>query len=168
MGIQLDDLPDHEGYAARLLPDGTLTASWTADTKEFVAWVAACDCGLPGYSSHGRTTWYGTVEYPPTEDGREQALQEWKQTHADQLLQQAAPAGLSQRVTDLLTELQELMRTRPMSALPELRRIERHADRLLREAVTGARTQQQTWAEIGAALNMSRQSAHQRFSPGRP
>jgi hypothetical protein len=48
MGLILDDLYDHEGYAARRLPDGTLTGTWTYATREFSAYVAACGCGWHG------------------------------------------------------------------------------------------------------------------------
>ncbi len=49
MGTTLDDLYEHEGYAARKLPDGTLTGTWSAATKEFLAFVPACSCSLRGY-----------------------------------------------------------------------------------------------------------------------
>lgn len=39
---------EHEGYAARALPEGTLTSSWTLETDEFRGYVAACGCGWTG------------------------------------------------------------------------------------------------------------------------
>ena len=72
MGTILDDLYDHEGYAVRRLPDGTLTGTWTAATREFTAYVAGCDCGRRG-----------TREYPPTEEGWELAVQAWGTEHAE-------------------------------------------------------------------------------------
>jgi hypothetical protein len=72
MGAILDDLYDHEGYAVRRLPDGTLTGTWTHATREFIAYVAGCDCG-----------WRGTREYPPTEEGWELAVQAWGNEHAE-------------------------------------------------------------------------------------
>ena len=59
MGMIFEDLEDHEGYAARRLPDGTLTSTWTQDTAAFDAYVGACTCG-----------WTGTDQHPPTEAGR--------------------------------------------------------------------------------------------------
>ncbi|MFP5372167.1 MAG: hypothetical protein ACLGI3_15675 [Actinomycetes bacterium] len=59
----------HEGVAARKLPDGTLTSSWTADTTEFVAFVARCSCGWEGGS------------HPPTEEGADAAYGDWWDNH---------------------------------------------------------------------------------------
>jgi hypothetical protein len=79
MGTILDDLYDHEGYAVRRLPDGTLTGTWTHATREFTAYVAGCDCG-----------WRGTREYPPTEEGWELAVQAWRTEHAEPELDRQA------------------------------------------------------------------------------
>jgi hypothetical protein len=46
---------DHEGYAARILPDGTETAVWTYETREFRAYRTRCACG-----------WRGSGRYPAT------------------------------------------------------------------------------------------------------
>jgi len=56
MGTILGDLDDHEGYGARRLPGGTITAGWTAETAAFEVYVAACGCGRRG------------GDHPPTED----------------------------------------------------------------------------------------------------
>ena len=79
MGTILDDLYDHEGYAVRRLPDGTLTGTWTHATREFTAYLAGCDCG-----------WRGTREYPPTEEGWELAVQAWGNEHAEPELDRPA------------------------------------------------------------------------------
>ena len=72
MGAIREGLYEHEGYAARKLPDGTLTGTWTAATAAFVAYVAACECG-----------WTAEVEHPPSEAGEDAALDDWT-AHADQ------------------------------------------------------------------------------------
>ncbi len=82
MGRTIEELYDHEGYAARKLPDGTLTGTWSAATKEFLAFVPACSCGGPGHWSE----WYGSTEYPPTDEGEEAAIEEWERLHAWPLL----------------------------------------------------------------------------------
>jgi hypothetical protein len=71
MGVSIEDLWDHEGYAVRRLPDSTLTGVWTHDTREFTAYLAACGCG-----------WRGTRELPPTEAGEELAVAQWRWEHA--------------------------------------------------------------------------------------
>jgi hypothetical protein len=68
----------HEGYAARRLPDGSLTSSWTAETRVFTAYVAACDCG-----------WEGTAEFPPTDEGRDAAERAWDAEHLQPLIAEA-------------------------------------------------------------------------------
>ena len=79
MGTILDVLYDHEGYAVRRLPDGTLTGTWTHATREFTAYVAGCDCG-----------WRGTHQYPPTEEGWELAVEAWRREHAEPELDRQA------------------------------------------------------------------------------
>jgi hypothetical protein len=72
MGTFLDDLDDHEGYADRRLPNGQLAGGvWTYATREFTAYVAACGCG-----------WQASGEHPPTEDGEEAAVDQWRSEHA--------------------------------------------------------------------------------------
>jgi hypothetical protein len=73
MGTFLDDLDDHEGYADRRLPNGQLAGGvWTYATREFTAYVAACGCG-----------WQATGEHPPTEEGEEAAVDQWRSEHAN-------------------------------------------------------------------------------------
>jgi hypothetical protein len=90
VGVVRDGLDDHEGYAARKLPDGTLTGAWTATTAAFTAYVACCGCG-----------WAAEVEHPPTQDGEDAALDDWT-VHADQ--QEAAAQARRRR------ELAEVLR----------------------------------------------------------
>lgn len=156
MGTTLDNLYDHEGYAARKLPDGTFT-SRVLDPSEFTAHVAACDCGRNG-------EWHGSTEYPPTEAGEDAAIEEWEREHARPLLAMKAPEGLADDVTAFLDRLWTLAVERPVGVLSELRRIERRTDELLGEAVGRARDGGASWSEIGAELRMTKQSAQQRFT----
>ena len=73
MGLFREGLCDHEGCAARQLPDGTLTGTWTLATDACTGYVGACGCG-----------WQAALVRPPTDEGREQAEDDWRQ-HADQL-----------------------------------------------------------------------------------
>jgi hypothetical protein len=45
---------------------------WTYATREFTAYVAACGCG-----------WQATGEHPPTEEGEEAAVDQWRSEHAE-------------------------------------------------------------------------------------
>ena len=158
MGRTIDGLIDHEGYAAQKLSDGTLlnTGTWT---EEFTAYVPACSCAGPA----GWSDWYGSTEYPPTDDGEEAALDEWERVHARPLLAETSPAGLDRDVTALLDQLRQLATDRPASVLGELRRIERTTDDLLDEAVRNARRAGKSWSEIGTPMGMTKQAAQQRF-----
>src|ERR671937_1612779 len=78
MGEILEELYDHEGYALRRLPDGTLTSIWTYATQAFTAFVAGCDCG-----------WRGRDAYAPSLAGEQAALTEWYGHAQDELDRQA-------------------------------------------------------------------------------
>lgn len=104
MGTFLDDLWDHEGYGARRLPDGTLTATWSKSTADFDAHVAACSCG-----------WHGG-EHPPTDDGYEAAVDQWEVDHARPLQAETVPAAVLTAIKDAKQEIAELARQRPEAA----------------------------------------------------
>lgn len=69
------DLGGHEGYVARILPDGTETGTWTWGSREFTGYRARCECG-----------WRGTTAYPPTDEGRDLADEEWDRDHLAPLI----------------------------------------------------------------------------------
>ncbi len=77
-----DDAYDHEGYAAQVLDDGSLTSTYSDDTRPRMVGqvVAACGCG-----------WTGTTRYPSTEPfddaAHDLALAEWERDHTRPLLQ---------------------------------------------------------------------------------
>lgn len=77
----LIDSYNHEGYAARKLPSGKLTATWTLATSEFIGYVAQCSCG-----------WTGSTLFEPSEDGREAAGDEWDGEHLQPLIDEAKRA----------------------------------------------------------------------------
>jgi hypothetical protein len=68
----------HEGYAARKLPSGKLTGSWTHATREFVGYVAKCECD-----------WTGSTVHPPTDQGEQDAKDEWDREHLQALIRKA-------------------------------------------------------------------------------
>jgi len=70
---------DHEGYAARILPDGTETGTWTYATREFRGYRAHCACG-----------WASTLVHPATDAGEEAALDDWDHGHLRPLIQDEA------------------------------------------------------------------------------
>lgn len=77
-----DDAYDHEGNAAQVLDDGSLTSTYSDDTKPRMVGqvVAACGCG-----------WTGTTRYTEPEGYAEVAddlaLDDWERDHARPLLE---------------------------------------------------------------------------------
>lgn len=68
----------HEGYAAQVLDDNSITGTYSDKTTPRMIGqvVAACDCGWAG------TTRYPTTTGPFDEDAEQLALTEWEHTHA--------------------------------------------------------------------------------------
>jgi hypothetical protein len=80
MGVIIEDLDGHEGYADRRLPDGRLAGGvWSQETSGFSAYVGACGCG-----------WSCQYGYPPTQQGERAALEDWRTEHAEPLLARQA------------------------------------------------------------------------------
>jgi hypothetical protein len=85
---QLDYYQSHEGHAARRLPTGAFTDSWTYETRSFTAWVACCACG-----------WQATTEHPPTDDGERAAFRQWDIEHIEPLIAEIATTGWTEWAT---------------------------------------------------------------------
>ncbi len=141
MGSIYDDLEGHEGYAARRLADGTLTATWTSATASFRSYVAACNCG-----------WNGG-EHPPTEHGHEAAIDEWDVRHAQPLLAQAVPRELKDMIGEVKLAVSELVADRPAAGT-----------RVLHELSTwAAATVERTRSESrGASMRAAREGSTRR------
>ena len=118
MGTFLDDLDGHEGYGARRLPDGTLTATWSAATRRFDAYVASCSCG-----------WRGG-EHPADDDGYDAAVSEWAADHARPLLVAGIRTDVSDAVTEAQQAIAELTVERPLAGRRALDDLARWADQM--------------------------------------
>jgi hypothetical protein len=125
MGMILEDMEDHEGYAAHRLPDRTLTSTWTRDADAFEAYVAACSCG-----------WTGRHDHPPTEHGRTTAADEWELHHAQPLLATAVPARVRELVDNLHEEVVELADDRPLAARAVAHRLAGWSEHVLQLTAT--------------------------------
>ncbi len=152
MGSILEDLYDHEGWAGRRLPDGTLTGTFTAGTADFLAYRSQCSCG-----------WAGQREYSPTEEGEDGALAEWERDHAMPLMVRQVPADLAADLSDVRRRLNELAEDRPLAALRQARQLAKWADALGECAADKARGCGVGWNEIGQAAGTSTQGAQQRY-----
>ena len=68
----------HEGYAAQVLDDDSITGTYNDKTRPRMTGqvIAACECGWVG------TTRYPTTTGPVDENAEQSALTEWEHTHA--------------------------------------------------------------------------------------
>jgi hypothetical protein len=157
MRMEIQDVSGHAGLVGRRDVDGSL-----ADEDrpgKAVGYRALCSCG-----------WQGEHDYPPDEDGRMSANAEWAVRHLTPLWSVAPPAWMLNRSDGLRDALGDLATSWPLQALGVLAEVERWQRPLTERAVASAREKGQSWAEIGAALGITRQSAHERFRglDGRP
>lgn len=151
MPLTLPDIPDHEGYAAPVLPNGEVAASAGTFTRTFVAYQAACSCG-----------WTDRRRFPPTPEGAKEA-EGWWVRHAGPMLAAAPPNWLVIKSNLLSEQIVNLVGERPLSALALLAQVESWQRVLLDRAVAEARRTGASWAEIGDAMGISKQAAHERF-----
>jgi hypothetical protein len=164
---------EHEGWAAPVAPDGRLSASssaagmhvhgitgrWPQDPqlddyeivpdKEIIGWRGACDCGWrgglwertgsPEDSDHSRRRDYlASEEFADASGDVEDAIhQEW--------MAHIAPAEAVLGVEAAAREHQQ-------------------AGARLDKTVAAARAAGASWADIGKAAGISRQSAHERWN----
>ncbi|MEJ3746309.1 hypothetical protein WEI85_23835 [Actinomycetes bacterium KLBMP 9797] len=148
--MTLDDLPGHEGLVGVRLADGSLRPE--ADAGAAVGYRAMCSCG-----------WIGAADYGPTDEGRMSATSDWTR-HMGPLWAAAPPRWLLNRADSLRVSLSELVPQWPLQALGVLAEVDRWQRSLVEEAVAAARANGASWADIGAALGITKQSAHERFS----
>ncbi|MFI6499915.1 hypothetical protein [Nonomuraea typhae] len=151
MTLKLSDIPGHEGFAAPVLPDGTLARSSGAFTRAFIGYQGACSCG-----------WSDRRRFPPTPEGAKDAEGRWYE-HAKPLLLAAPPNWLVVKSNLLCEQIVNLAGERPLAALTLLAQVESWQRTLLDQAVTSARAAGASWAEVGEAMGVSKQAAHERF-----
>ncbi|KAB1138653.1 hypothetical protein F6X68_26025 [Micromonospora sp. AMSO12t] len=143
-------VPGHADLIGFRLPDGTLSTDAAAPATT-VGYRAGCSCG-----------WVGASDYPAAEEGRWMAASEWG-GHIRPILAATPPGWLMGRSDTLRDNVAELATTWPLQALGILAEVERWQRPLIERAVVSAREAGLSWAEIGNALGISRQSAHERF-----
>lgn len=151
-------VPGHADLVGFRLSDGTLSTDATAP-EGTVGYRARCSCG-----------WVGTSDYPAAEEGLWMATTEWS-GHIRPILVATPPGWLLSRSDTLRDNVAELAATWPLQALGVLAEVERWQRPLIERAVLAAREAGVSWAEIGNALGISRQSAHERFrnvAPAKP
>lgn len=149
--MQEELVPGHHNLLGFRLPDGTLSTA--AERPEgTVGYRARCSCG-----------WVGDTDYPAGDEGTWMATSEWGSAHMKPLWAATPPGWLLTRSDTLRDNIAELAPTWPLQALGLLAEVERWQKPLIERAVAAARGAGLSWAEIGGALGISRQSAHERF-----
>ncbi len=113
---------------------------------------AVCTCG-----------WAGADDLPADETGRMRASSEWL-AHMQPHFAAAPPDWMLARSDSLRAAIAELTTRSPLQSLGVLADVERWQRVLLEEAVAAARAGGASWVEIGQALGITKQSAHERFS----
>ncbi|SDJ45182.1 hypothetical protein [Nonomuraea jiangxiensis] len=146
------DLPGHEGFAAPVLPNGEPAPSAGVFTRTFVGYQAGCSCG-----------WADRRKYPATPAGAKEVEYRWWSRHATPLLAAAPPGELVIKSNLLCERISKLIAERPVAALTLLSQLETWQRALLEQAVAGARQSGASWSEVGEAMGISKQSAHERF-----
>ncbi|GAA2729037.1 hypothetical protein [Actinocorallia aurantiaca] len=146
------DVPDHEGFAAPMLPNGELLLSAGAFTDAFIGCQAACSCG-----------WIDRRRFPATPEGAKNAEYQWLSRHIPSLLAAAPPRELVIKSTLLCEQTMKLAAERPLAALSLLSQVEAWQRALLNQAAAQAREIGASWAEIGETMGISKQAAHERF-----
>ncbi|WP_214324500.1 hypothetical protein [Nonomuraea sediminis] len=151
MTLKLADIPGHEGFAAPVLPGGELARSAGAFTRDFVGYRGACSCG-----------WSDRRQYPATPEGAKEAEGRWT-VHAGPLLLAAPPSWLVIKSNLLCEQIVNLTAERPLAALTLLSQVESWQRALLDQAVAKAREGGASWSDVGEAMGISKQAAHERF-----
>jgi hypothetical protein len=151
---------DHEGYAAAVLDDDTVTGTHDELTNgRFVGWRAACDCGWRGerfwsrdevlaadpvYAEQVQRYPAGASIAPESVEGEEDddgALGQWR-AHLAEALPGLAVHDAAARLTTAREDLES--------------------------AVGRARAAGASWTVIGEAAGLTRQSAHERWGAAYP
>ncbi|MET7336610.1 hypothetical protein [Nonomuraea sp. NPDC005650] len=152
MTLKIADIPGHEGFAAPVLPGGELARSSTAFTRTFVGYQAACSCG-----------WADRRRFAATPEGAKEAEGRWWSKHAAPLLAAAPPSWLVIKSNLLCEQIVNLTADRPLAALTLLSQVESWQRTLLDQAVAAAREGGASWADVGEAMGITKQAAHERF-----
>ncbi|GIH94568.1 hypothetical protein ACFFMN_19225 [Planobispora siamensis] len=152
MTFESPDIPDHKGFAAPVLPTGEPAPSAEAFTRTFVGYQAACSC-----------EWTDRRRFPATPEGAKEAEYRWWSRHAAPLMAAAPPGELVAKSNLLCERIVKLAAERPLAALTLLSQVESWQRTLLDQAVTRAREAGASWAQVGEAMGISKQSAHERF-----
>jgi hypothetical protein len=177
MGWDRDDAPGHEGHAAATAPDGTaLTAPegkssgwWYFNgTNGYPAaeWVtASCECGWHSVALHPIVSGdEDATEGTGWENGRTSGpYADWVE-HVTTITGVDIPSHLATAIRELEQELAFLIKDgRGLAAVAVLRRLEKSVEARMPTAVGAARGAGASWADIGKAVETTRQAAHERF-----
>lgn len=138
----IESLPGHEG----------LFVERPASRGVAAGCAATCTCG-----------WTDEMWFPVGEEGRKAAEEQWWRVHALPAVNDAPPHWLKVKSDVLREQVEILSAGQPRAALQLLAEVDRWRRAETDRAVASARAHGMSWAAIGGALGISRQSAHERF-----
>jgi hypothetical protein len=144
------DYPGHAGSIGVRLADGSLHPD-PDGRLEATAYRAMCSCG-----------WVGPEDRPPAAEGRMMATSDWH-AHMKPVFASVPPDWMLNRSEGLRDAIAELKDRWPLQSLAVLASVDRWHRTLLDETVVAAREKGASWLEIGNALGITKQSAHERF-----
>ena len=135
---------EHEGYAAYVLDDGTLTGTWGPDTRPRMTGelVAACSCGWTGTTRHR-----GADSDPLDEAAEAIALGEWEHTHARPVLERAWHGELGQLQATLRNLAAMDLTSEGQSPQEQVKQLARLRAALRRTSDVAQRLYEQAWQQ---------------------
>lgn len=185
MGWATDD-GRHEGYAVAVLADGTDAAAadnpsggsawWSFDGRDgrplAVGVRAACDCYLAD-GIRPRSDWRGATVFPvdfgadfelAEGDDSRGPYAEWWTTHVTPAEATTVPGDVTELLDAVRIRLAELAAERPLAALTAVARLDGLAQAAGVRAAGAAQQRGASWSDIGTALGVTKQAAHQRLA----
>ncbi|MFI0976401.1 hypothetical protein ACH4SP_05165 [Streptomyces sp. NPDC021093] len=173
----VDETGRHEGTVVAVLSDGQeappvealggSTAWWDSDgavSERAVGVRGACDCGWRGATTH--PVIWGDPEATEGHGAKTGPFADWE--YHVLTVEGVIPRDVEQMLTALEDRIAELSRTRPLTALRAVARVQTLEPVLAVDTVRTARAAMVSWEGIGAALGCTRQSAHERFARHTP
>ncbi|MFF1482244.1 hypothetical protein ACFVYD_32625 [Streptomyces sp. NPDC058301] len=173
-----DGCGGHRDAIAADAPHAASSSWWRFDGSEgrprAIGVRVVCDCSGP--TGHTVQTWRGTTVHPVDFTDRDHTegtdgesphgpYAEWEREHLAPSAATSVPGNVTALIDAVHQLLTELAVQRPLAALTAAARLEGVAGTASTRAARAALDTGRSWTNIGTALGITRQAAHQRLSP---